>query len=386
MSKADYYETLGIQKNASKAELKKAYRRLAMKLHPDRNPDDKSAEKKFKNIQKAYDVLSDEKKRAAYDQFGHEGVDGSAGFGGGAGGGFGGGGGGFGDIFDDIFGGRRQGGGGSRVHRGSDLQYNLSLTLEEAVFGTSVDVRIPAMNKCSPCGGSGARSGSHPESCSTCHGQGQVRMQQGFFSVEQPCPQCHGTGKMIKDPCHECHGQGRVKKSKTLSVKIPAGVDTGDRIRLSGEGEAGANGGVSGDLYVEVKIKAHNLFTRDGNDLHCEVPISFTTAALGGEIQIPTLKGKVKLKVPAESQTGKTFRLPGKGVKSVRTASIGHLYCHATVETPVNLTKEQKDLLEQLEKTMAKGGNRHNPREHSWTDKGKTFFEDIKGWFDTDSK
>ncbi len=377
MSKLCYYEVLSVQKNCSEGELKKAYRRMAMKYHPDRNPDDKEAEHKFKEVKEAYEVLSDPQKRAAYDQFGHAGVDANAG------GGFGGGGfGGFGDIFEDIFGGGRSQGGANAAYRGSDLQYNLELTLEEAVFGTTVDIRIPTKKTCDTCGGTGAKDGSTPETCTTCHGQGQVRIQQGFFSVQQTCPHCHGAGTVISDPCNTCHGEGRVEEHKTLEVKIPEGVDTGDRIRLSGEGEAGINGGPAGDLYVQMHLKAHELFTRDGNDLHCVMPIHFSMAALGGTLNVPTLSGEVNLKVPAETQTGKVFRLRGKGVKSVRSSAVGDLLCRVDVETPVNLTAKQKKLLEQFEAALAKGGKKHSPQQHGWGNKAKTFFEDVKGWFE----
>lgn len=375
MSKRDYYEVLGAEKNASEADLKKSFRRLAMKYHPDRNPGDTEAEQKFKEAKEAYEVLGDANKRAAYDQFGHAGVDRSAGGGGPGGQGFGDI---FEDIFGDIFGGGRRGGGGNRAYRGSDLQYNLQLSLEDAVFGTEVDIRVPSMQSCDTCNGSGAKKGSQPQTCPTCHGQGQVRLQQGFFSVQQTCPQCHGQGKIISDPCNDCHGQGRVEEQKTLSVRIPMGVDTGDRIRLSGEGEAGLNGGPSGDLYVQVHVKEHELFTRDGDNLYCDVPIRFTTATLGGEIEVPTLEGKVTLKVPQETQSGKKFRLRNKGVKSVRSASVGDLICTVVVETPVNLTKRQRELLEELDASMDEGGKRHSPREHSWLDKAKGFFEDVK--------
>lgn len=376
MSKRDYYEILGVQKNASEDDLKQAFRRSAMKHHPDRNPGNAEAEAKFKEAKEAYEVLADQNKRSAYDQFGHAGVDqvgmgsarSSAGFG---------------DIFEDIFGnifgensGRR--GGGTRAYRGSDLQYNLELTLEEAVTGKEVDIRIPAMKTCETCSGTGAKKGTYPQTCSTCHGQGQVRIQQGFFSIQQTCPQCHGNGKVIPDPCQTCHGQGRVEEHKTLSVKIPAGVDTSDRIRLSGEGEAGLNGGPSGDLYVQIFVKEHELFTRDGDNLFCNVPIRFTTAALGGEMEVPTLEGKVTLKIPAETQTGKKFRLRNKGVKSVRSTSVGDLVCTVIVETPVNLSTRQRELLAELDKTMSEGGNRHSPREHSWLDKAKGFIDDVK--------
>ncbi len=376
MSKRDYYEVLGVQKNASEDELKKAFRRLAMKYHPDRNPDDAEAEAKFKEAKEAYEVLTDQNKRSAYDQFGHAGVD-QVGMGSGRGSA------GFGDIFEDLFGnifgengGRR--GGGTRAYRGSDLQYNLELSLEEAVTGKEVDIRIPTLKTCETCSGTGAKKGSYPQTCSTCRGQGQVRSQQGFFSVQQTCPQCHGNGKVITDPCPDCHGQGRIEEHKTLSVKIPAGVDTGDRIRLSGEGEAGLNGGPAGDLYVQIFVKEHELFAREGDNLFCNVPIRFTTAALGGEMEVPTLDGKVTLKIPPETQTGKKFRLRNKGVKSVRSASVGDLVCTVIVETPVNLSTRQRELLEELDQTMSEGGKRHSPKEHSWLDKAKGFIDDVK--------
>lgn len=309
MAERDYYEVLGVDRNASDADLKKAYRRLAMKYHPDRNSEDAEAVERFKEAKQAFEVLKDSKKRAAYDQFGHAGVNGQAGSGG-----FGGGadindi---FGDVFGDIFGGGR-GRGGSRVYRGDDLQYNLEISLEEAVGGTSTQIRVPTLQGCDTCDGSGAKRGTSPSSCPTCHGAGQVRMQQGFFSVQQTCPSCRGKGKVITDPCPSCRGQGRVKKEKTLSVKIPAGVDTGDKIRLSGEGEASDSGGPPGDLFVAVIVKAHPIFQRDNADLQCTVPINFATATLGGELEVPTLDGRVKLKVPAGTQTEKTFRLRGK--------------------------------------------------------------------------
>jgi molecular chaperone DnaJ len=376
MTKRDYYEVLGVQRNATEAEIKKAFKKLAMKHHPDRNPDDKEAEGKFKEAKEAYEVLSDAQKRAAYDQFGHDGV---AGMGGGYGAGGRGGAGSFsdifGDVFGDIFGGGR--GGGQRVYRGADLRYNLELSLEEAVAGTTVKIRVPTLVACEECGGSGAKKGTSPTTCPTCHGQGQVRMQQGFFSLQQACPRCHGSGKVIADPCNKCHGEGRVQKQKTLSVKVPAGVDTGDRIRLSGEGEAGENGGPPGDLYVQIAVREHPIFIRDGNDLYCEVPISFATAALGGELDVPTLNGRVKLKVPAESQSGKLFRLRGKGVKSVRGAQVGDLLCKIMVETPVNLTSKQKELLREFDESMH-GSNTHSPKHHSWLDGVKKFFEEMK--------
>jgi molecular chaperone DnaJ len=375
MSKRDFYEVLGVSKNASEAEIKKAYRRLAMKFHPDRNAGDQSAEteKKFKEAKLAYEVLSDAQKRAAYDQFGHAGVDNSMG------GGYGGHGQGgnfsdiFGDVFGDIFGGR--GGGGSRVHRGADLRYNLQLSLEDAVAGTSVKIRVPTMVKCNPCNGSGAKKGTKPKTCSTCAGHGQVRMQQGFFSVQQTCPTCRGKGTEIESPCPACHGAGRIQEHKTLSVKVPPGVDTGDRIRLSGEGEAGESGGPAGDLYVQVSVKQHEIFTREDNHLFCEVPISFVTAALGGELEVPTLGGKVVLKVPAGTQSGKMFRMRGKGVKPVRGGPVGDLLCKVMVETPVNLTETQKDLLRQLEESMQGAGSKHSPHSAGWVDGVKKFFE-----------
>ena len=376
MSKRDYYEVLGVSKNASAADIKKAYRRLAMKHHPDRNTGDAAvkAEQQFKEVKAAYEVLSNEQKRAAYDQFGHAGVDGGAGMGGGPGG-FGGasfsdi----FGDAFGDIFGGGR--GGGQRVNRGSDLRYNLELSLEDAVQGTEVKIRVPTLVTCKSCGGSGAKKGSTPKTCGTCHGAGQVRMQQGFFSVQQTCPTCHGKGSVIDDPCGACHGQGRVQEHKTLSVKVPAGVDTGDRIRLAGEGEAGESGGPAGDLYVQMHVKKHPIFERDDADLYCEVPIPFVTAALGGELEVPTLQGKLKLKIPAGTQTNKIFRMRGKGVKPVRGGGAGDLMCRVVVETPVNLHEEQKQLLRELDESLQGGGSKHSPHESSWLDGVKKFFE-----------
>jgi molecular chaperone DnaJ len=378
MSKRDFYEILGVQKNATEAEIKKAFKRLAMKHHPDRNPDDAAAEGKFKEAKEAYEILSDAKKRAAYDQFGHAGVDPSMGAG--RGGGYGGGGGSFSDIFGDVFGdvfGGGGGRGGQRAYRGADLRYNLELNLEEAVNGTSVKIRVPTLVACEVCGGSGAKKGTSPTTCPTCQGHGQVRMQQGFFSLQQTCPRCHGNGKIISDPCPACHGEGRKEKQKTLSVKVPAGVDNGDRIRLSGEGEAGEHGGPAGDLYVQISVREHPIFKRDGGDLYCEVPIGFTTAALGGELDVPTLNGRVKLKVPAESQTGKLFRMRGKGVKSVRSSEVGDLLCRILVETPVNLTSKQKELLREFDDSM-QGNGKHSPKHTSWLDGVKKFFDDMK--------
>jgi molecular chaperone DnaJ len=378
MAKEDFYKLLGVEKNASDAEIKKSYRSKAMKFHPDRNKDNPDqAEAKFKQIKEAYEILSDPKKRAAYDQFGHAGVDQSMG-GGRGGAGFGaesfsdv-----FGDVFGDIFGGGRT---RSSAQRGADLRYNLELTLEEAVFGTEAKVRVPVMVSCGECSGSGAKKGSSPVICTTCHGHGQVRMQQGFFSVQQTCPTCRGTGKMIKDPCNACHGNGRVQETKTLQAKIPPGVDTGDRIRLAGEGEAGERGGPAGDLYVQIQVKDHTIFARDGANLHCEVPISFATACLGGEIEVPTLDGKVMLKIPSETQTGKLFRLRGKGVKPVRGGAVGDLLCKVQIEVPVHLTKEQKALVEKLGESLSGGGKHHSPQESSWTDGVKSFFDKLTG-------
>jgi molecular chaperone DnaJ len=373
MAKRDYYEVLSINRDATEDDLKKAYRKLAMKFHPDRNPDNPKAEEQFKEAKEAYEILADKQKRAAYDQFGHAGVDPAAG---GGAGGFGGAGmSGFADAFSDIFGdmfGNR--GGQSNVYRGADLRYNLEISLEDAARGTETRIRIPAMTECATCHGSGTKKGSEPKTCPTCGGHGQVRMQQGFFSIQQTCPKCRGTGRYIADPCATCHGAGRVSEHKTLSVKIPAGIDQGDRIRLAGEGEAGVNGGPSGDLYVQIHIKPHAVFQRDHGDLHCEMPISFTTAALGSEIEIPTLDGTARLKIPAETQTSKVFRLRGKGIKGVRAHTPGDLMCHVVVETPVRLTERQKELLREFDAISLSNVAQHNPKAQSWTDKMKGFF------------
>ena len=374
MAKRDYYEVLGVSRTASSDEIKKSYRRLAMKHHPDRNKDDTSAESKFKEAKEAYEVLSDTEKRATYDRFGHDGL--SSARGGGAGGygaeGFGDI---FGDVFGYIFGGGRQR--GSQVFRGADLGYELRLDLEDAVGGDSVTIDVPTQVACETCDGSGAKKGTEPVKCSTCGGVGQVRMQQGFFSIQQTCPACKGVGTTIGDPCNHCHGRGRVRKTKTLSVKVPGGVDDGDRIRLSGEGEAGRNGGPPGDLYVEIRVNPHKLFTRDGADLACEVPISIAAATLGGEVELPTLAGNVSLKVPAGTQSGKVFRLRGKGVSTVRDARQGDLFAKVAVETPVNLSSEQKDLLEQFEESIQAGGEKHSPRAGGWLETVKRFFDRI---------
>ncbi|MCH8264284.1 MAG: molecular chaperone DnaJ [Proteobacteria bacterium] len=370
MSKRDYYEVLGVTRDTPGADIKKAYRRVAMKHHPDRNPDNKASEDKFKEANEAFEVLSDAKKRARYDQFGHAGVEGQTSAGSADFGDM------FGDIFGDIFGGGR-GGGRSHVRQGADLRYNLELNLEEAVQGTTVKIRIPTTVSCEPCGGSGAKKGTVPVDCSTCGGVGQVRMQQGFFSVQQACPACKGAGTVINDPCEDCHGRGRVRKTKTLSVKVPAGVDAGDRIRLSGEGEAGRNGGPAGDLYVEIHVRPHKLFERIGADLSCEIPLGFATATLGGDLELPTLNGNVVLKVPAGTQSGKVFRLRGKGVTTVRDPRTGDLFAKVSVETPINLTSEQRELLDKFDRSISAGGDKHSPRAGGWMDTVKRFFERI---------
>ncbi len=376
MAKRDYYEVLGVARNASDAELKRAYRRLAMKYHPDRNPDDAEAEERFKEAKEAYDVLSDSRKRAAYDQFGHAGIDPSAAPGGGGFGATAG----FRDIFDEVFGdifgtaGRE----GGRVYRGADLRYELSLSLEEAVAGTTARIQIPTHVPCDHCRGSGARPGSAPSACPTCQGAGQVRVQQGFFSIQQTCPRCRGSGQVITDPCPRCRGEGRVRERKTLSVKVPAGVDTGDRIRLAGEGEPGQHGGPPGDLYVEISVREHPIFSRDGDHLFCEVPIGFATAALGGELEVPTLDGRVNLKIPPGTQTGKLFRLRGKGVRSVRGAGTGDLICRVVIETPVHLNRKQKELLQAFDEAMRESRRTHDPKASSWLDSVRKFFEEIK--------
>ncbi|MCC5812593.1 MAG: molecular chaperone DnaJ [Ectothiorhodospiraceae bacterium] len=374
MAKRDFYEILGVQKNATEADLKRAYRRLAMKYHPDRNPGDADAEQRFKEAKTAYEVLSDPQKRAAYDQFGHAGVEG--GMGGGA---RGPGGASFSDIFSDVFGDIFGGGArGQRVYRGADLRYNMELTLEEAVHGTSTSIKVPSWKHCDACDGKGTRDGGEPETCPTCHGHGDVRVQQGFFSIQQTCPRCGGTGTIVTDPCQSCEGQGKVRHTRELSIEIPAGVDTGDRIRLSGEGEPGERGGPPGDLYVQVLVKDHPIFVRDGEHLRCQVPISIVIASLGGEMEVPTLDGRVTLRIPEGTQSGKVFRIRGKGVKPVRGGPQGDLLCRVVVETPVHLTREQKELLERFAETLEEGGDRHNPQSQSWLDKAKKFFEEFK--------
>ncbi|WP_029525257.1 molecular chaperone DnaJ [Polaromonas glacialis] len=377
MAKKDYYDTLGVPKNASDEDIKKAYRKLAMKHHPDRNQgDSKVSEEKFKEAKEAYEMLSDAQKRAAYDQYGHAGVDPNMRGGGGPGAeGFGGFAEAFGDIFGDVFSGQRGAqGGGRQVYRGGDLSYAMEVTLEEAAAGKEAQIRIPSWDDCATCHGSGAKPGTKVATCTTCHGHGVVQMRQGFFSVQQTCPQCKGSGKLIPSPCMACHGVGKTKTNKTLEVKIPAGIDDGMRIRSTGNGEPGTNGGPPGDLYIEIRLKKHDIFERDGDDLHCSMPISFTTAALGGEIEVPTLAGKAAIDIPEGTQAGKQFRLRGKGIKGVRSSYPGDLYCHITVETPVKLTEHQRKLLKELDESIKKGGAKHSPSEEGWTDKLKNFF------------
>ena len=372
MAKRDFYSVLDVPKNAAEADIKKAYRRLAMKYHPDRNPDDKSAEEKFKEAKEAYEVLTDTQKRATYDQFGHAGIDAARQGGGGGGQDFGDI---FGEVFGDIFGGQRRGGGGrSQVFRGADLRYELELDLPQAVFGHSVEIDIPKLMECEICHGTGAAKGHSPITCETCNGQGQVRVSQGFFQLQQTCPRCRGSGKVVKNPCDKCLGQGRIRKHKKLSVKVPSGVDTGDRIRLGGEGEAGRNGGPPGDLHVEIAVREHAIFQRDGEHLSCEVPVSFATAVLGGAVTVPTLEGDVSLKIPAETQSGRVFRLRDKGVKPVRGGPRGDLFCKLAVETPVKLNSEQRELLRKFDASLRGDSTNHTPREESFFDGVKRFF------------
>ena len=370
MSKRDYYVVLGVARDASAVDIKKAYRRLAMKYHPDRSAGDADNEAKFKEVKEAYEVLQNADRRAAYDRFGHDGLKGTAGAGGFTGadafsdi---------FGDVFGDIFGGR---GGRSQVFRGADLRYELDLTLEQAVNGDSVTIEIPSHVECERCGGGGAEPGSQPVTCDRCDGTGQIRAQQGFFSIQQTCRACHGSGTLIDKPCRDCAGRGRVRKRRTLAVKVPAGVDNGDRIRLPQEGEAGRNGGPPGDLFVDIAVQPHPIFDREGMHLSCEIPISFATAAIGGSVDVPTLEGQVKLKVPAETQTGKVFRLRGKGVKSVRSSGVGDLLVRVQVETPVKLTDKQIEQLKKFDSSLAKGGDKHSPRSRSWFDGVREFLE-----------
>ncbi|CAN5247874.1 molecular chaperone DnaJ [soil metagenome] len=379
MAKRDYYDVLGVPKNATEEDIKKAHRKLAMKHHPDRNQGDdaKKSEEKFKEAKEAYEMLTDAQKRAAYDQYGHAGVDPNMGRGGPGQEGFGGFAEAFGDIFGDIFGGAggQRRAGGQQVFRGSDLSYAMEITLEEAAAGKETQIRIPAYESCETCKGSGAKPGTSPKTCGTCNGAGTVHMRQGFFSIQQTCPTCHGSGKIIPEPCMTCHGQGKIKKNKTLEVKIPGGINEGMRIRSSGNGEPGTNGGPAGDLYIEIRIKQHEIFERDGDDLHCTVPVGLTTAALGGAIEVPTLGGKAEIDLPEGTQHGKTFRLRGKGIKGVRSSYPGDLYCHVSVETPIKLTEHQRKLLKELDEAFRKSGDRHSPNAKSWTDRVKDLFK-----------
>ncbi|MBN2761260.1 MAG: molecular chaperone DnaJ [Rhodobacteraceae bacterium] len=383
MAKPDFYDLLGVNRSASADEIKKAYRKKAKELHPDRNSDNPNAEAQFKEINEAYDVLKDPERKAAYDRFGHAAFDGGMG-GAPRGGpqGFGGGGdfaSAFSDVFEDLFGdfvGGRGGGGRSRASRGSDLRYNLRVTLEEAYSGTRKTIRVPRLSECDGCNGSGAEGGAEPVTCPTCSGMGKVRAQQGFFTVERTCPTCGGAGQIVKNPCKSCGGAGRKEKEANLSVNIPAGVETGTRIRLSGEGEAGLRGGPAGDLYIFVNVAEHALFKRDAMNLYCRVPVSVTRAALGGEVEVPTIDGgRSRVKVPAGSQSGKQMRLRGKGMPALRGAGHGDMLIELAVETPVNLTARQKELLEEFEKLSAE----NNPETSGFFDKVKGFWDGMKG-------
>ena len=382
MADQDYYEVLGVSRDASDDEIKKAYRRLAMKYHPDRNNGDKAAEEKFKQVGEAYSILSDPQKRAAYDRYGKAGVDPSAAGAGGFGGfgGFGQGQGGFGDfsdIFSEIFGGGAGGGrrGGPKVFRGADVSYSLEITLEQAVAGAKTDIRVPVWEECETCHGSGCKSGTSKKTCPHCGGSGMININRGFLQVQQTCPYCHGTGEIISDPCPDCQGRGRNRKTKTLEINIPAGINDGQRIRMSGRGEPGMNGGESGDLYIEISVKPHDIFSRDGDDLHTELPVSFVTAALGGELTVPTLEGESRITLPEGTQSGKTFRLRGKGVKNLRTGEPGDLFLHISVETPVNLSTKQKNLLREFDASLKEGGDKHNPKTQGFFDRMKSFFK-----------
>lgn len=374
MAKRDYYDVLGVERGAAEGDVKKAYRRLAMKYHPDRNPGDAQAEEKFKEASEAYEVLTDADKRERYNRFGHAGVEA-----GGAGGfnarGFADMSDIFGDMFGEIFGGRGRGRGGGA--RGADLEYALDLTLEQAVGGAEVEISVPTLVSCDECDGSGARPGTKPSRCQRCQGRGQIRVSQGFFSLQQTCPSCRGAGEVISEPCAACRGHGRLEKRKALSVKVPAGVDNDNRIRLSGEGQAGVGGAPPGDLYVRMRVADHPIFSRAAQDLHCDVPLSFADAALGGEIEVPTLDGRVKIKVPPETQTGKRFRLRGRGVPSVRGGATGDLLCRVVLETPVRLSEKQKALLRDFQASLAPNGGKHSPREKGWFDSVKSFFDGI---------
>lgn len=384
MSKRDYYEVLGVAKGADKDELKKAYRKKAMQFHPDRNPGDKDAEASFKEVNEAYEVLKDDQKRAAYDRFGHDAFAGGMGGGGRAGAGAGGFdfGGGFADIFDemfgDIMGGRRGGGGGNANLRGSDLRFDMEITLEEAFSGKTATITIPTSAPCEPCKGTGGKDGAAPTTCPTCGGIGRVRAQQGFFTIERTCPSCHGQGKVIKDPCPSCGGSGRQRKDKTLEVRIPAGVEEGTRIRLSGEGEAGLRGGPAGDLYIFLGLKPHRIFQRDGANIYCKVPIPMTTAALGGSVEVPTIDGsRARVTIPKGTQTGHQFRLKDKGMSVLRSQARGDMYIQATVETPANLTKRQEELLREFEEAGKGHEDKQNPESTSFFKRVKELWEDL---------
>jgi molecular chaperone DnaJ len=382
MSKKDFYQVLGVDKKASADELKKAYRKLAMQYHPDKNPGNKEAEAKFKEISEAYDVLKDDQKRAAYDRFGHGAFSGGMGGGGGFGGaqGFSGGFGGFGDIFEEMFGDfmgqQRRGGGGDGARRGADLSYEMEITLEDAFNGKEAPIKVSSWQSCAGCGGSGAEKGTKADTCDTCRGAGRIRAQQGFFTVERTCPTCNGVGQTIKTPCGICGGSGRTRKEKSLKVAIPAGVEDGTRIRLAGEGEAGLRGGPAGDLYVFLGIKPHRFFQREASNLYCRVPVPITTVALGGNIEVPTIDGKrMKVSVPAGTQTGQQFRLKGKGMTILRSPNRGDMFVEITVETPVNLTKRQKELLQEF---AGDNNDKTNPQSSSFFDKVKGLWEDLK--------
>jgi len=373
MAKADYYELLGVERGVSADDLKKAFRKQAMQCHPDRNPGNAEAEKKFKEINEAYEVLKDEQKRAAYDQYGHAAFENGGRGQGGGGFDFSGN---FTDVFDDLFGdfvgGGRRGGGPAR---GADMRYNLEITLEEAFKGKKTSIRVAGTVACEGCEGSGAAPGSQPVTCQTCRGQGKVRAQQGFFTIERTCPSCQGQGRMIKDPCTSCRGAGRKQKEKTLSVNIPAGVEDGTRIRLTGEGEAGPRGGPPGDLYIFLSLQQHQFFRRDGVNLFCRAPIPMTKAAMGGQIEVPSIDGsRARVTIPAGTQTGRQFRLKGKGMPVMRGAGVGDLYINAMVETPMNLTKRQKELLQEFE---AAGGTNNSPESEGFFSKVKEFWDDL---------
>lgn len=373
MAKVDFYEALGVGRGVDEKELKSAYRKKAMQFHPDRNPDDKAAEQKFKEVSEAYEILKDPQKRAAYDQFGHaafeNGANGAGGFGAGMAGGA------FSDIFEDIFGemmgGRARRSGGRE--RGADLRYNMEVTLQEAYSGKTADISVPTAVSCETCTGSGSKPGSAPSTCSTCGGSGRVRAASGFFSIERTCPACQGRGEVISDPCESCHGQGRVTRERSLSVNIPAGIEDGVRIRLAGEGEAGTRSGPAGDLYIFLNIKPHEFFQRDGADLFCRIPVSMTTAALGGQFEVTTLDGsKTRVKVPAGTQTGKQFRLKGKGMPVMRSSNIGDLYIQVVTETPQNLTKRQRELLEEFGRIS---NEQNSPESHGFFSRMKHFLD-----------